>query len=364
MRGPSYRRFTIAANTPKLEVDNRFPLKKYYRAADNLLKQAQIYREEKNLIELYVLLLRFSSLVGETIPKHRDFRAYPSKEKAVYTQKFVQILSELEKLKPEVQRQVDLLNKEIENSISSDVIKDEQTYEWPPVSKSLVHSNFGARKLEIEKWKSQGNTTEHIEHLDNFSLKFPPPNKETLSRHSLLGPDGLRPRWKPPVTLARVEYPSYGDPVADLARLDQEWSTTLASETSPDLTQSVTKLEGDACPIGFGNNFDVDVCSQPNLIKQPSPPPVSAPVHDIPVMDELMQLCKPDKSLPDSLKTTDPSPSPLSTLVKDLEASESPKKLHIVSLSISFAGCSFKSIIAFGMLQSSAFFLCFCFCFA
>jgi STAM-binding protein len=50
----------IAAKTRKLDVDNRLPLKLYYRTADNLLKQASIYREERNIIDLYILLLRFS----------------------------------------------------------------------------------------------------------------------------------------------------------------------------------------------------------------------------------------------------------------------------------------------------------------
>jgi hypothetical protein len=53
----------IAAKTRKLDVDNRLPLKLYYRTADNLLKQASIYREERNIIDLYILLLRFSRYV-------------------------------------------------------------------------------------------------------------------------------------------------------------------------------------------------------------------------------------------------------------------------------------------------------------
>jgi hypothetical protein len=77
------RGLDIAARTRKLDVDNRLPVKLYYRTADNLLKQANIYREEGNIIDLYILLLRFSSLVSETIPEHRDYRLYGG-EKAKY----------------------------------------------------------------------------------------------------------------------------------------------------------------------------------------------------------------------------------------------------------------------------------------
>jgi STAM-binding protein len=44
----------------EIEVDNRIPLRNYYRIADNLLRQASIYREEKNVVDLYIMLLRYS----------------------------------------------------------------------------------------------------------------------------------------------------------------------------------------------------------------------------------------------------------------------------------------------------------------
>eukprot|EP00250_Pteridium_aquilinum_P005457 c15545_g1_i1 orf=104-556(+) len=148
MRGPASRRFSIAANTSKLEVDNRFPLKKYYRTADILLKQAHIYREEQNLIELYVLLLRFSSLVGETIPEHKDYRVFSVKERATYNQKFTHVLLELEKLKPEVQKQVERLNNEIADPVALEKNR-ENSYEWPPTSRSSAFQNFSNEKNEL-----------------------------------------------------------------------------------------------------------------------------------------------------------------------------------------------------------------------
>ncbi|MCE3216340.1 hypothetical protein HAX54_006160 [Datura stramonium] len=75
MTRPSSGQINIAARTKKLDVDNRISLRIYYRIADNVLKQADIFRAEGDVVDLYVMLLRFSSLVSETIPCHRDYRA-------------------------------------------------------------------------------------------------------------------------------------------------------------------------------------------------------------------------------------------------------------------------------------------------
>lgn len=70
--------------TRRVEVDNRIPLRYYYRIADNLLKQASIYRAENNVVDLYIILLRFISLISETIPYHRDYQASLPNERAAF----------------------------------------------------------------------------------------------------------------------------------------------------------------------------------------------------------------------------------------------------------------------------------------
>ncbi|KAK1292083.1 AMSH-like ubiquitin thioesterase 3 [Acorus calamus] len=82
--GPSVRAIDINACAPRIEVDNRLSLRYYYRIAQNLLYQANVYREEKNLLDLYVILLRFSSLMCDTIPYHRDYQIMFPKEKAIF----------------------------------------------------------------------------------------------------------------------------------------------------------------------------------------------------------------------------------------------------------------------------------------
>ncbi|KAL2530623.1 AMSH-like ubiquitin thioesterase 3 [Forsythia ovata] len=102
--------FNVASR--KVDVDNRISLRNYYRIADNLLKQANIYKEEKNLTDLYVILLRYSSLVAETIPHHRDYHALCKKERSFAKKKLSAVLDELESLKPQVRQlgQLDNVN--------------------------------------------------------------------------------------------------------------------------------------------------------------------------------------------------------------------------------------------------------------
>ncbi|KAF8015581.1 hypothetical protein BT93_H1179 [Corymbia citriodora subsp. variegata] len=92
-------KINVNSVAPRVEVDNRIPLHYYYRIADNLLKQANVYREEKNIMDLYIILLRFSSLVSETIPFHRDYQLLHPKERSTYRKKLLDVLDELESLK-------------------------------------------------------------------------------------------------------------------------------------------------------------------------------------------------------------------------------------------------------------------------
>ncbi|KAF6156997.1 hypothetical protein GIB67_039758 [Kingdonia uniflora] len=108
---PLERPIDINAMARKVDVDNRIHLHYYYRIADNLLKQACIYREEKNLVDLYLILLRFSSLVSETIPLHRDYQVLLPKHRSIYKKKLWDVIKELESLKSNVHHQVDELNK-------------------------------------------------------------------------------------------------------------------------------------------------------------------------------------------------------------------------------------------------------------
>ncbi|KAL4179076.1 hypothetical protein AMTRI_Chr13g85490 [Amborella trichopoda] len=344
---------SIAASAKKLDVDNTISLRYYYRIADNLLKQAEIYREEKNLVDLYIMLLRFSSLVSETIPCHKDYHVLLQKEKSFYMQKLLKTLNELEKLKPVVQQQVEVLNKKhaskgvrqghVQHNDSLD-----SSLEWPPVKKPnrtnyeimpVYRGNRQDGALHTS-WKNNefnrnsfSNSKQIIEPLRKMSLNVPLPKEETLSRHSILGPNGLHGQWQAPFSdrgvqyprnldLTPIEIPSPSQTGQDGVMIRDGTGSTLHSST----IESVLSLDDgrgflhseEPCPISMANTLEVPV--KFDIIRQPSPPPVLADVQDLippappQVIDSRIGLAKPSQ--------------------EELVQSESPLQLHVCLQSV------------------------------
>ncbi|XP_016439384.1 uncharacterized protein LOC107765273 [Nicotiana tabacum] len=102
----------ISEFTRKIEVDNQIPIQYYYNIADNLLKEANNHRQENNIIDLYILLLRYAGILSETIPFHRDYITSNDTEKRSYKKKLLDVIHELESLRPEVEREITKVNKE------------------------------------------------------------------------------------------------------------------------------------------------------------------------------------------------------------------------------------------------------------
>lgn len=307
----------VAASAQKLEVDNRISLRFYYRIADNVLKQADIFRGEKNIVDLYVLLLRFSSLVSETIPHHRDYRASPQSKKVTLKKKLLNALTELEELKPAVQQKIDELNRKHTYQVNvQDHIHQNQYFdsslEWPLVRKQNF-TNYNITK------GAQTSTREHVyqgsrarqfsngrsvdEQFRRFSLSIPAPKKETLSKHSILGPNGLRGQWQPPSRDIVVQYPSNIDltpveillnptsvdipsqqqPIEDGSLIIKQCSNSEHEKSS--LESVLTLNNGSEMPreepcslISFDT---IESPPHTNIIRQPSPPPVLADVQDL-----------------------------------------------------------------------------------
>ncbi|KAG0470540.1 hypothetical protein HPP92_017240 [Vanilla planifolia] len=206
--GAPRRAVNINALSQKVEVDNRISLHYYYRIADNLLRQASIYREEKNLIDLYIILLRFSSLICETIPSHRDYQLLLPKQKATFRKKLLDVVNELEALKPMVQHQIDEINGE--HMYQTDANEGSNCYDsdfvrkHPPSSPSTMQL---LHKQTIERSQVLPPDRQMDTLFRKLTLNTPYPKEETLSRHSILGPNGLRGQWAGPITGIRVQYP-------------------------------------------------------------------------------------------------------------------------------------------------------------
>ncbi|GJN05324.1 hypothetical protein PR202_ga22943 [Eleusine coracana subsp. coracana] len=303
---PARGTINIEACARPIVVDHRIRLPYYFRIAGSLLRQANIYRNEKNLLDLYVILLRYSSLLCETIPKHRDYNAFKLKEKEFFT-KLVEVLNELESLKPVVQRQIAEYNRGSTvvtnnlNGIYATTLKVEQHTPSLYATQAHAGSTNGSSQNFFRVGRHQVSPLPNVQPDRQFRkqlMNLPYPKEETLARHSILGPNGLHGQWNGPVTGIKVQYPSN-------AELTQSVSTSLvpaisnqddlsgvsASTTPPDSStndnddmKAVLSLDDGRWSvqteerIPFHSVTLEEELSQLN-VKQPSPPPVLAEIQ-------------------------------------------------------------------------------------
>ncbi|XP_040996458.1 AMSH-like ubiquitin thioesterase 1 [Juglans microcarpa x Juglans regia] len=295
----------VAASAQKLDVDNRISLRYYYRIADNILKQADIFRRERNIIDLYVMLLRFSSLVSETIPNHRDYKASLQSQKAYLKKRFLSALAELEKLKPAVQLKITELNRKDTYQVNGrGQLHQNNSLDWSPVKKqtSTNYDLIKAAGPATHQLLYQGSRAQQYSYarpveqrFSKMSLGFPRPKEETLSRHSILGPNWLSGHWHPPISDKGVRYPSTVDltpvEIPSLQEtIDDGLSVKTDSGNSKDETSSVelilaqadnTLMHHVAEPGSLISFEPTESPAQPDIIRQPSPPPVLAEVQDL-----------------------------------------------------------------------------------
>ncbi|XP_019446250.1 PREDICTED: AMSH-like ubiquitin thioesterase 1 isoform X1 [Lupinus angustifolius] len=301
----------IAASTQKLDVDNRIALRFYYRIADNILRQADIFRAEKNIVDLYVMLLRYSSLVSDTIPRHRDYRTSSQRQKELLRKRLLSSVIELEKLKPVVQLKINEFNSRQmyqpnrrENNHSNNFM------DFSPVKKKTLTSydqtkvKFASKAVRptAGDFANQGSRSQQLsyirpvdENMRRLSLTLPRPREETLSKHSILGPSGLNGQWRPPISDKGVRYPTITDlsPVeipsmqksyedVSLNKQDNSVSEHNRSDLESILTQSEDCQAKHADePPSLISFEETEIPPTPELIRQPSPPPVLAEVQDL-----------------------------------------------------------------------------------
>ncbi|KAK7358275.1 hypothetical protein VNO77_00201 [Canavalia gladiata] len=295
----------IAASTQKLDVDNRIALRFYYRISDNILKQAEIFRAEKNIVDLYIMLLRFSSLVSETIPCHRDYGTSPKSKKEALRKKLLNSVIELEKLKPLVQEKINEFNsRQASQHNGRNKCHSNNLMDFSPVKKQTFASYDQVKAIRptTGEFVYQGSRGQQFscvrpveENMRRLSLTLPLPREETLSRHSILGPNGLKGQWRPPASDKGVRYPTIIDlspneipslqqPLEDgsLNKKDNSISEQHNSHLESTLTQSedCQAQQADEAPslISFEAT---EIPAQIEVIRQPSPPPVLAEVQDL-----------------------------------------------------------------------------------
>ncbi|KNA16781.1 hypothetical protein SOVF_086080 [Spinacia oleracea] len=319
---PSSGRIDIAANAKKLDVDNRISLRIYFRIADNILRQATIFRNEKNIIDLYVMLLRFSSLVSETIPRHREYAASPQSKKSSLKKQLLITLTELEALNPAVKEKVKELERKPRYQVIGWNYNDRpnenhslsSSMQWPPINAHCPTNNQIVKATQIFSDGVYGglNAQQKVhtipleERFQKLSLSIPRPKEETLLRHSILGPNGLCGQWQPPVADKGVRYPSIIDTTpVEIPRLQQ-----------------VMAIEDGAAAIKGASTLN---CEKPSL--QPTPEP--AIDSQKPQDDEKPMILFETSDVPDTVIVKQPSPPAILAEVQDLISAEPPLTTEI-----------------------------------
>ncbi|KAL9238948.1 hypothetical protein vseg_013313 [Gypsophila vaccaria] len=347
MRPSSSTRIDITASSQKVAVDHRLSLRIYFRIADSVLRQAAIFRNEKNIVDLYVMLLRYSSLVTETIPRHRDYAASSQLKRSSLRQQLFVALNELEELKPAVRQKVEELQRKPanqalvlnQNTHHNDYRSQHNSIEWPSVTSHSPATNEVAKSLQYSSRHPYGglNTEPKVqavpleERFHRLSVITPRPKEETLLRHSILGPNGLCAKWQPPasnrvvtypnnIDLTPVEIPRLHQVAADVDEVMVKKDNIISDYDSPSL-ESVPVLKNDSQKLQDSElpmiSFDAsDVCDTV-IVKQPSPPAVLTEVQDLVVPAAQSPVITENHDLVDS------------SLMGSLLQPESPMELHI-----------------------------------
>uniref|UniRef100_A0A2P2M3D3 AMSH-like ubiquitin thioesterase 1 n=1 Tax=Rhizophora mucronata TaxID=61149 RepID=A0A2P2M3D3_RHIMU len=300
------------------------------------------------------------SLVSETIPCHRDYKASLPSKNLYLKKRLLSALSELEELKPVVQHKINELNRKHTHQIDRfGYDHPNGSLEWPPVRKKssvsydvakVVRSAARQPMYQVSQPQQFSHARPMEEQFRRMSLTFPRPKEETLSRHSILGPTGLYGHWQPPRIDKGVQYPSTIDltPV-EIPSLQQSLENGFAVRKEPAGAESdgpqqsigdihTVKSEcGDlepersslksippndasqtkrAAEPGAMISFEtIETLAPTDLTRQPSPPAVLAEVQD------LLPATSPQR-MEAERKMTISSPD-------DLVRSESPLQLHI-----------------------------------
>ncbi|CAO2190461.1 unnamed protein product [Urochloa humidicola] len=307
--GPSRRTrgdVSIDSLARPVTVDHRISIQHYFRIADNLRRQADVYREENNLLDLYIILLRYTSLLIETIPKHHDYNSFRAREKEFLkkgphnSQKLRSVVSELESLKPVVHQQFANCSSEgteEPNGLHGTYAANSATEQYIPspyMPKSLAGSPTRLQQKLLSSSKHQAAPLQNVQperQLIKPYSTLPYPREETLSRHSILGPNGLHGQWAGPVTGIRIEYPrnpeltqtDISSLVPSISKQDNLHGPITVSQDKNDDMLSVLSLDDGRWSLPVEEPASVPPCLEAEFsqlnIRQPSPPPVLAQVH-------------------------------------------------------------------------------------
>ena len=99
---------SAAVKAKQRPVHHLTDLEVYFKTAEFVGLEAAVYREEENWQELFRVLLAYTSLVVETIRKHKDWTTDASRDRrraetcGAYEAEVVKCMEEMESLKPRI----------------------------------------------------------------------------------------------------------------------------------------------------------------------------------------------------------------------------------------------------------------------
>ncbi|XP_058079678.1 probable aquaporin PIP2-2 isoform X2 [Magnolia sinica] len=167
--------FCISAYVQKNDVDNQTDLEIYYMIADSFLRRADIYREEKKIMLLYIMLMKFSSLMSETIPCHRDYLVSLKRERLSFKKKLLNALTELEMLEPTVKSLIEEPNRKCRKKVAkSDQVQYPSNLDLTPVEVEMPSSVVPGFFWESCQIGKDVEVAEH-EEFTAKDYKDPPP---------------------------------------------------------------------------------------------------------------------------------------------------------------------------------------------
>ncbi|CAG8443070.1 hypothetical protein C2G38_2185895 [Gigaspora rosea] len=125
-------------------------LKTYFRSANALLKQANRYKEENDLISAYKFYVRYATLALEKLPYHPEYKKPEHKAgKAELTKNSNIVLGEIEKLKPIIQERFRRsAEKELVTDDISSSSKDDQKDQTQEYSNKDYHNDENYQNRE------------------------------------------------------------------------------------------------------------------------------------------------------------------------------------------------------------------------
>ncbi|KAL2071977.1 hypothetical protein VTL71DRAFT_11320 [Oculimacula yallundae] len=113
----------ISAKAQDFEFNPYVAIKFWLRSADTLLREAQIYQQEENDQQAYLLLMRYATLVTEKIPLHPEARSPENREGVKATAKQIPaVINTLEALKPRINARYAAWEKNMERRREASVL--------------------------------------------------------------------------------------------------------------------------------------------------------------------------------------------------------------------------------------------------